>query len=119
MKKIDITDRTFDFAVKIVKLANKLPKSPAGFRIGNQIVGSGTSIGANTQEAQSASSKNDFIHKMNIALREARETKYWLRIILAVELIPKNLIRSHLDKCEELIKILVTIIKKTKSNSKL
>lgn len=116
-KKIDITDRTFKFGVEIVILASKLPKTPAGFRIGSQIVGSGTSIGANTQEAQSASSKKDFIYKMNIALREARETKYWLMIIVSAKLLPVKVIERHLNENEEIIKILASIIKNTKSNS--
>jgi len=116
-KKIDITDRTLKFGVEIVILANKLPNSPAGFKIGGQIVASGTSIGANIQEAQSASSKKDFIYKMGIALREARETKYWLMIIVSAKLLPMKVIERHLNENEEIIKILCTIIKNTKSHS--
>lgn len=116
-KNIDITDRTFKFGVKIVIFANKLPRSPAGQKIGGQITGSGTSIGANIQEAQSASSKKDFIHKMSIALREARETQYWLKIVLESKLIENQNIKSYLVEIDEIIKILASIIKKTKDNS--
>lgn len=113
--QIDITERTFKFAVEIVKLANQIPKTPGGFRIGGQLVGSGTSVGANIQEAQNASSKKDFINKMNIALREARETSFWLKIISETDLIlvPDNL----KNECEAIVKIVTTIIKNTKTNS--
>ena len=117
MKNIDITERTFKFSLEIIKLSNELPKSPAGFRIGGQIVGSGTSIGANIQEAQSASSKKDFICKMSISLREARETQYWLKIIYDSGLIRSDKIKLLIYENEEIIKILVSIIKNTKSNS--
>jgi len=112
--KLDITNRSFRFGVEIVKLSHRIPRSPRGFRIGGQIVGSGTSIGANIQEAQNASSKKDFINKMTIALREARETLYWLKIISEAKIIvvPTMLI----DESEALIKIVTTIIKKTKAN---
>lgn len=115
--KIDITDRTFQFGLEIINLANKLSKTPAGFRIGGQIVGSGTSIGANTQEAQNSDSKKDFVYKLNIALREARETLYWLRIIQAskITFIPASLLVEN----EEIIKILITIINNTKHNNKI
>lgn len=113
--KVDITDRTFRFAVEIVKFSNKIPKSPGGNRIGGQIVGSGTSIGANIQEAQNASSKKDFVNKMTISLREARETLYWLKIISEADMIvvPNEL----LEESEAIIKILTTIIKNTKINN--
>ncbi len=112
--KIDITERTFRFGIKILQLTNKMPKSPAGYRIGGQIVGSGTSIGANVQEAQSANSKKDFIHKMNIALKEARETLYWLKLLDEAKLV---LVTSDLTReNEEIVKILIAIIKNTKKN---
>lgn len=114
-KIINITTRTFNFGVKIIKLANKLPKTPANFRIGNQIAGSGTSVGANIEEAQHSDSKKDFVYKLNISLREARETLYWLKLIQETKILenfPKELINEN----EELIKILITIIKNTKRN---
>ena len=114
--KIDITDRTFRFGLLTVGLANKLPQTPAGFRIGGQIVGSGTSIGANIQEAQSASSKKDFIYKLSIALREARETKYWLMIIDQSQILKQtNLSDLHIE-IEEIIKILASIISNSRFN---
>ena len=107
----EIEERTFRFGVRIVKLSNSLPKSPAGYAIASQIVRSGTSIGANIQEAQDGLSKKDFIHSMNISLKEARETRYWLEIIAEPELLDKNLLNDVLDENTQLIKILTTIVK--------
>lgn len=77
----DILERSKRFAIKIIKLSGHLPRTPAGFVIAEQLIGCGTSVGANTVEAQDASSRKDFINKMSIALRECRESKYWLSII--------------------------------------
>jgi four helix bundle protein len=114
MKKRDIEERTFRFGVQIVKIVNGLPRTPAGFELGKQAVRSGTSIGANIQEAQSAVSRLDFINKFGIALKEARETKYWLRVIEEADLTEKTKVKAILEENEEIIKILVTIIKNAK-----
>ncbi len=113
-KVFDIRERTFKFAVRVAKLVTFLPRNMAGMAIGNQIVRSGTSVGANIEEAQNASSKKDFIRGMTIALKEARETEYWLRLIVEAELIPQNRLKSLLEENNELIKILTTIVKKAK-----
>ncbi|MCL5794964.1 MAG: four helix bundle protein [Patescibacteria group bacterium] len=112
--KIDITHRTREFAIVIVNLSKKLPKNPAGFAIGSQIIRSGTSIGANVEEAQDAISKKEFIHSMNIALKEARETYYWLIIIKESKLIGNSKFIFVLNENIEIIKILRTIVKKSK-----
>ncbi len=116
-KVFDIRERTFNFGVRIVKLVMSLPKNTAGIAIGNQLIRSGTSIGANTEEAQNCGSKKEFIHTMTIALKEARETEYWLKIINEVKLADKDLVSSLLLEVNELIKILTSIIKKSKLNS--
>lgn len=113
-KSIDITDRTFRFAASIIAITGKLPKSPSGFAIANQIVRSGTSIGANVQEAQSAISRKDFIHTMNISLKETRETNYWLKLIGQALFIKVD---KFLQESEEIIRILASIVKKSKQNS--
>ena len=83
-KPPDIVARTFQFALRIIELANQLDDGRGSTRVlAKQILRSGTSIGANIEEAQAAESRADFIHKYNIALKEARETKYWLRLISA------------------------------------
>ncbi|OQA52263.1 MAG: hypothetical protein BWY43_00576 [candidate division WS2 bacterium ADurb.Bin280] len=104
-----IAQKSLLFAVKIVKLVNKMPKTPAGFAIGGQLVRSGTSIGANTQEAQRARSKRDFKNCLHIALKEAVETRYWLFVSEKSGLIDESKINIEL---EEIIKILSSIIKK-------
>ena len=110
----DICERTLNFGVRIINLVNSLPKTPAGIALSNQIVRSGTSIGANIEEAQDALSKKDFIHSMTISLKEARETNYWLKIILKSGLISESRLRNITDENIELIKILTTIVKKAK-----
>ncbi|EKD91146.1 MAG: hypothetical protein ACD_30C00041G0006 [uncultured bacterium] len=116
---INITSRSTRFAVSIIKLANLLPRTPAGFAIASQIVRSGTSIGANIHEAQSASSKKDFIHCSTIALKEARETLYWLTVIFETKLVSNTNLDSLLKESDELVRILYSIIKKAKLNSSL
>jgi len=112
--KANFSQRLLQFGVKIIKLANKLPKTSAGFVVINQLVKSGTSIGANFQEAQDASSTPDFIHKLSISLREAKETLYWLKIIIAAELLPTQSISEELSECEEIIAVLISSIKSVK-----
>lgn len=112
----DIRERTFKFGVGIVKLVIGLPKNTAGFAIGNQIIRSGTSIGANIEEAQNSGSRKEFIHSLTIALKEARETEYWLKVILDTELASKEKTEYFLGEINELIKILTVIIKRTKNN---
>lgn len=115
--KKDIVERTFKFGVRIVKMVSGLPKTPSGFALGGQVVRSGTSVGANIEEAQSAVSKADFVNKMNIALKEARETSYWLRVLAEAKLLSTEFTRDILSENEELVRILVTIIKNTKRNN--
>ena len=81
-KPYDICDRTFQFALRIINLCTFLNEKPGVAReLSKQLIRSGTSIGANLQESQSAQSTADFIHKLEIALKEAKETKYWLSLI--------------------------------------
>ena len=75
-----IVERTFEFAVPLVGVLRMLPRTTPGFELGKQLIRSGTSIGANVEEAQGARTKPEFINSMNIAKREARETRYWLRV---------------------------------------
>lgn len=99
--------KSFQFAVDIVHFTDKL-KENRDFELASQLLRSGTSIGANTREAQRGVSKKDFKNKFGIALKEADETKYWLEILEATgREVPKEL----KDKCDELIRILVAIIK--------
>ena len=116
-QKFDIQKRTFEFAVRVVKLVNRLPRTVAGVEIGKQVVRSATSVGANVEEADAAESKRDFIHKMSIAHKEARETRYWLRIIKAVLLdLDNDEIRALIQESDKLVCILYTIIKNARQS---
>lgn len=109
--KFPILKRTLDFSVRTIAIANTLPKTPAGFAFASQVVRSGTSIGANLHEAQIALEKKVFIHCLTISLKEARETKYWLMVILGSELVEKKEITELIDEIDEIVKILFAIIK--------
>jgi len=113
----DIIKRSLDFAVRIIKLSKYL-ESNKTYSIANQILRSATSIGANLSEAEYAQSKSDFIHKNSIALKECAETKYWIELLFHSELIKENLYSSLLKDCEEILKILTTIVKKSKLSNK-
>lgn len=115
---MEIQERTLEFGVKIIKFADKLPKSPAGSVIVKQVIRSGTSVGANMEEADGASSKKDFINKVTIARKEARETRYWLRLVKKAELIHnvnnKQELEGLIKESHELMKILSAIVNKAK-----
>ena len=114
-KKFNILDRTLDFGVKIIKLIDLIPKTQAGFILSRQLVRSATSVGANIEEAQSSPTKKDFVNKMNIALKEARETRYWLTLLSKAKLLSINRTQFEIEESKEIIKIIITIIKKTKN----
>ncbi|MEM9116564.1 MAG: four helix bundle protein [Cyanobacteria bacterium P01_F01_bin.56] len=114
-----ITERTFEFAVRIVKLCQAVEtKSTVSRAIINQLVRSGTSVGANVEESQAGQSRADFVHKLEIALKELRETRYWLRLLVAAQLIPEAKLQSLINEADELLKILSKIIVTTKKNRK-
>jgi four helix bundle protein len=113
MKKSNlIVDKSFDFALRIIKLYRYLVEEKKEYVLSKQVLRSGTSIGANIHEAVEAQSKADFIHKMSISLKEARETEYWLKLLIASEHIDNS--GSILEDITELIKILTSIIKTSK-----
>ena len=103
--------KSFDFAVRIVKLCTYLQNDRKEYVLSKQLLRSGTSIGANIAEAQQAQSRPDFISKMNIALKEAVETSYWLRLLKASSLLSEKEYDSICPDCRELEKLLTSIIK--------
>jgi len=114
---IPITERTFDFAVRIVKLCQALSKKSASSRpLFSQLIRSGTSVGANVEEAQAAQSKADFVHKMEIALKELRETRYWLRLLVATGEVTEEQLGALIGESEELVRIVSKIVVSTKRN---
>ena len=112
----DINKRTFDFALRIIKLCQFLNKNYVMENniLAKQLLRSGTSIGANVEEAQAGQSRSDFIHKMAIALKEARETNYWLRLLEASEILPKEKLAELIKESDEIKKILGSIIVSSK-----
>ena len=112
MKKFDLEDRLVKFSIQILNLGERITKSYAGDHLSKQLSRSGTSPSLNYAEAISAESRNDFVHKMKIALKELRETLVCLRIIKEKPLITdKEIINGALDECNQLISIFVTSIK--------
>ncbi len=113
----DLEDRLIDFAVRIIRTAESLPKSKIGNHISGQIIRSGTSPAPNYGEAQSAESRADFIHKMRLALKELRETRIWLLIMVRAELIkPVSKLASLIDENNQLIAIFVASVGTAKQN---
>ena len=109
-----IQDKSFRFAVRIVNLCKYLQKEKKEFVLSKQILRCGTSIGANVAEAQQAQSRLDFISKLNISLKEAYETNYWLRLMRETQYLDEEAFQSMIADCCELEKILISIIKTTK-----
>ena len=117
-KKFDLEERLIDFAVKIIKLAELLPNTYIGNHVKGQILRSGTSPAPNYGEAQSAESRSDFIHKIKVSLKELKETRVWLKIIIKAELIkPASKVTPLLEENEELISILFTSVETARKNS--
>ncbi len=113
--KLDIHNRTFSFACKTVKLYQYLAKQKyASDVLGRQVLRSGTSIGANLEEARAGQSRADFVSKCNISLKEARETHYWLRLLKETKIIPAEKINDLLGEANEIVAILTTIVKKSR-----
>lgn len=117
--KRDICERTFAFATQIVLLSRTIEKrSGVNRALCNQLIRSGTSIGANVEEAQSGQSRADFVSKMQIACKEARETHYWLRLLASAQIIPESDLTPLVQEANEIVAILTAIVKRTKENSK-
>ena len=114
--KYDLIERTIDFAVSIIQIADLLPKTKAGNHIASQIIRSGTSPAANYGEAQGAESRKDFIHKMKICLKELRETLVWLKILEKSDLIQTSELSTIKEENNQLILIFFKSIETAKNN---
>jgi four helix bundle protein len=110
--KTDIDKRTFEFALRIIRLCEKLSNRPGvGRTLGQQLLRAGTSVGANVEEAQAGQSRADFISKLNIALKESRETHYWLRLLSESNLVDPGLLAAITQEADELQRILGAIVR--------
>jgi len=112
----DLEERLIKFAVRIIKLADSLPRTRAGNHVAGQIVRSGTSPAPNYGEAKDAESRKDFVHKIKIVLKELRETHVWLRIIHRAKMLSEESLKELIVECDELISIFVSSVKTAKTN---
>ena len=112
-----VRTKTYAFAVWMVNLYKHLRSTEREFVLSQQILRSGTSIGANVREALRAESSADFVHKLNIVLKEAAETQYWLELLKDADFITKQAFNSLNADCEEVIKLLVSIISLTRKKN--
>ena len=106
-----IQDKSFRFAVRIVNLCRYLQTEQKEYVLTKQLLRCGTSIGANVAESQQAQSRPDFISKLNIALKEAYETNYWLRLLYETQFLKPDEFQSIIHDCQEIEKLLISIIK--------
>jgi four helix bundle protein len=116
MKENVVLSKSYAFATRIVKLHLFLSKKQREYELSSQILRSGTSIGANIEEAVGGISRKDFVNKLSIAYKEARETSYWIKLLRDTDIIEKRLASSFLRDCEELLRLLYSIISKNTSH---
>jgi four helix bundle protein len=109
-----IREKSFDFAVRIVRLYQYLCNEHKEYVLSKQLLRAGTSVGENVNEAKHGQSRKDFLSKMNIALKEAVETEYWIRLLQKTEYLNEKHAENILRDCDEIVRILHAIVKTTK-----
>ena len=105
-----LSERLLDFAVNIIKCVNILPKTSVGKHVGGQLLRSGTSPGANYEEACGAESRRDFVHKLGVVLKELKETRFWLKIIYRAKILETKHVKPLLKEADELCAIIARSI---------
>jgi four helix bundle protein len=115
-KQGHLNKRTYLFAIEIVKLSKFLNSVQKEYILSKQLIRSGTAIGANIREAEYASSKQEFIYKLTLSLKEANETVYWLMLLVDTQYISDQIFKNLENECNELISMLISSIKIAKSN---
>jgi len=111
----EIEDRTYRFVIRIVRLCRRLGESSGVNRtLGNQLLRSGTSIGSNVEEARAAHSRADFANKMVVALKEARETRFWIRLLIDTDCMDRSLLEPLLSESTEIMKVIGAIASKAR-----
>jgi len=116
-KPLDIRERTFQFALQTFRICEQINETEKQFIITKQLARSASSVGANVREARNAESKNDFIHKLSIALKECDESIYWIELLKGLSKSKEQELMTLEDESNQIMKILSTIILKTKNNS--
>jgi len=118
LKANELEERLIDFAVRIIKLAANLPKSPAGKHIAGQILRSGTSPAPNYGEARGAESHADFIHKLGVVLKELNETSIWLRVIERSGILKPELLTDIIEENRQICRIFTSSLKTARANKR-
>ena len=120
MKENVVQQKSFAFAIRVVNAYKYLTEQKKEFVLSKQLLRWGTSIGANVEEATGGQSKKDFIAKISISYKEARETKYWIELLIKTDYlnIKEDYVISLLNEIDELIKIITSIVKTSKENSR-
>lgn len=111
-----VVEKSYEFSVRIAKLYQYLCEKKRENILSRQVLRSGTSIGANVEEAIGGVSRKDFLNKLSIAYKEARETNYWLRILKDIEYLNQSMFDSLIKDCDEVTRIIFSIIRTSKNN---
>ena len=119
LKADELEERPIDFAVRIIRLTSRLPKTPAGKHIAGQLLRCGTSPAPNYGEARGAESTNDFVHKLGVVLKELNETYIWLRIVERSEILRRELLNDIIEENKELCKIIGSSLRTARARRKL
>jgi four helix bundle protein len=114
----ELSERVLDYGLRTIKVVESLPKTLVGRRIGDQLLRSATSVGANFEEAQAAESRDDFVHKLQVALKELRESNYWLRLLSKAGALPEQRLAPLLDESNQLVAMLSKAVAKVKGKTK-
>jgi four helix bundle protein len=118
METREVSERLLDYGVRAIRVVESLPRTLVGRRIGDQLLRSSISVGANYEEAQGAESREDFVHKLQIPLKEVRESNYWLRLLAKSEIVPGNRLSAILDESNQLRAMLSKAVATTKGKAR-
>jgi four helix bundle protein len=114
----ELTERLLDYGSRIIKVVEAMPRTLVGRRIGDQLLRSGTSVGANYEEARAAESPADFVHKLQLSLKEVRESNYWLLLLSKAKTLPPNQLKEIINESNQLLAILSKAVATAKGKAK-
>ena len=114
----ELDERLLDYGARVIKLIEALPLTLVSRRVGDQLLRSATSVGANYEEARGAESRSDFVHKLQISLKELRESHYWLRLLAKTEILPPDRLTDLIDEASQLRAILSKSVATAKGKAK-
>jgi len=114
----DLRERLLEYAVRIIKVVESMPKTMPGRRVADELLRSGTCVGAHYEEARGAESRVDFVHKLQVGLKELRESNYWLRLTSRARLLAPRRLTAIIDESNQLLAILSKAVATTKGMAK-